>query len=69
MRSKKEFNSKKELDKIIHIVQNEIPRPVPSEVIKFYSKVEDFIINIYEMGYTEGVQLKEEIENNLKSNI
>nr|BFF39052.1 hypothetical protein BACY1_08570 [Tenacibaculum mesophilum] len=66
MPKKEQFNSKKALDGLTHIFQNEAPKPLPSEVIKFYGKVEDYIVNIYQKGYSDGVQFKEEIEDNLK---
>lgn len=68
MPKQNEFNSKKELDNLVELFTTRNPT-LPSETIKMFENIEDFIIGIHQLGYTtgytDGAKIKRAIKNGL----
>lgn len=63
-----ELDSKEELDNLVELFAN-TTAVLPSDVLKLYDSVEQFIVRIHQLGYTagyeKGVEMKERIKKNL----
>lgn len=59
-----EFNSKKELDNLVELFTLK-PAVLPSEVLKLYDTVEQFIVRVHQIGYTRGYEKGVEMKNRI----
>lgn len=65
MSKSEEFNSKEELDNLMELFNSGSPT-LPSEVLKLYAKVENFLVRIHQLGYTKGYEKGVNLKNRLK---
>ena len=64
MANNNEFNSKKELDNLIELFASKTP-VLPSEVLKMYNEIKEYIIRIHQLGYTKGYEKGVEFKKNI----
>lgn len=60
--AKTEFNSKKELDNVFQFIAENGNAQKPSEIMRFYTELENKLIAIYQKGYSKGVEINIEIK-------